>query len=483
MRACLVASAFSLCLACGARPPVPPVDPGSPADAGLPAADDAGLPAAQDAGFDGGAPSAEDAGTPLPAGVIALPPEPLRPGDPLRGYDALVNEGYINMGVPWSGFERAMTPLQARDTLPGRRGKNALVGYSLNVAKNSRGIEVAASNCLACHAWHLNGQLIVGLGRPTHGVVIPSGVASNPTLISLGLRTPAEVAEYQAYGERLFTSQEAGALFTFGALAAHRDPATLTWSRTTRFDASSSLQGWVDVPPWWRLKKKNALYANGMGRGDPVRHLMNMIVFSVEDTAEAKRIESYFVDVAAFLRSLTPPVFPSAIDPVLAGAGEAVFVRTCSRCHGTYGPDGRYPNLLIPVEQVGTDPELAEHPWANAPAVNWFNTSFFGEVSRMEPSRGYMAPPLDGIWATAPFFHNGSVPTLEAVLDSSKRPAQWPMGFGDNDYDLIAVGWRAGTSAASYDTTLTGNSNRGHVFADGLSTEDRRALLEYLKTL
>ena len=46
----------------------------------------------------------------------------------------------------------------------------------------------------------------------------------------------------------------------------------------------------------------------------------------------------------------------------------------------------------------------------------------------MEPNApfpGYMAPPLDGIWATAPFFHNGSVPTIEGVLNSKARPAIW----------------------------------------------------------
>src|SRR5256885_8025425 len=58
---------------------------------------------------------------------------------------------------------------------------------------------------------------------------------------------------------------------------------------------------------------------------------------------------------------------------------------------------------------------------------------------RSDPQPGYIAPPLDGIWATAPFFHNGSVPTLEGVLDSTKRPAKWTRSFVSTDYDQAAV--------------------------------------------
>jgi hypothetical protein len=322
------------------------------------------------------------------------------------------------------------------------------------------------------------------LGRPQHEPVIPSGVATNPSLITLGLRTIQEAAHYQLFGSRLLVAQEAGALLAFGAQAAHRDPHTLAWSSSRRFDASTSLEGWVDIPPWWRTKKKNALYYNGMGRGDHVRHMMNMIVFSVEDVVEADRIDSYFTDVAAFLRSIEPPRYPGTIDPSLAASGKRVFELACASCHGTYGPGEHYPNLFIPVELVGTDPELARHSWANPAAVDWFNQSYFAKQgARLEPKPGYVAPPLDGIWATAPFFHNGSVPTLEGVIHSLKRPTRWTRSFGDSDYDLIAVGWRAGGTGPEYDTTRIGYSNRGHTFGDGLSLSDRRALLEYLKTL
>ncbi len=415
------------------------------------------------------------------AGITPIAAEPQRlEGDAARGYATLVNDGYISLGIPWSGFSAAMTPLEPRDALPGRLGDNERVGYSFNVITNQYGMKLAAPNCLSCHAHHLNGTLVIGLGRPQHLPARPSGIATDVFAIDFGLKTADELKAFSQWGVHLVGSQEAGALMSFATLAAHRDPVTLAWSDSLRFDPSTELQGWVDVPPWWRTKKKNGLYANGAGRGDQVRHMMNMSVVSVVDVAEAERVDAMFVDIAAFIRSLEPPAFPFPIDVALAARGEAVFSAHCQRCHGTRDD---YPNLLIPLGDVGTDPLLARHFWANADAVKWFNTSFYGQGARYEPSVGYMAPPLDGIWATAPFFHNGSVPTLAAVLDSSRRPERWPMAFDDADFDPNVVGWVGTSATETYDTTKPGYANSGHTFGDVLTVEERSALLEYLKTL
>jgi mono/diheme cytochrome c family protein len=68
----------------------------------------------------------------------------------------------------------------------------------------------------------------------------------------------------------------------------------------------------------------------------------------VRDTAEAEAIEEGFVDVAAFIESIEPPAFPNSIDAALAETGEQVFLDTCATCHGTYGEDWTYPNVIIP---------------------------------------------------------------------------------------------------------------------------------------
>jgi hypothetical protein len=99
----------------------------------------------------------------------------------------------------------------------------------------------------------------------------------------------------------------------------------------------------------------------------------------------------------------------------------------------------------------------------------------------------YESRVMEGIWATAPYLHNGSVPTLEDLL---KPAAQRPQSFkiGPN-YDIDKVGMAA-VQTKFGDQTLTivpdrnsGNSNVGHEFGTTLSAEDKKALLEYLKTL
>ena len=125
----------------------------------------------------------------------------------------------------------------------------------------------------------------------------------------------------------------------------------------------------------------------------------------------------------------------------------------------------------------------------------WIERSAFGEAASATPELGYVAPPLDGVWATAPYLHNGSVPTLAALLDSRLRTPCWTWSYDSHDYDFEALGWRASPSqchqeiedeaerAWVYDTSNVGYGNGGHTFGDELSDRDRDALLEYLKTL
>jgi hypothetical protein len=108
---------------------------------------------------------------------------------------------------------------------------------------------------------------------------------------------------------------------------------------------------------------------------------------------------------------------------------------------------------------------------------------------------GYVAPPLDGVWASAPYFHNGSVPTLWHVLHPDQRPVVWLRS--EDGYDRQHVGLEvesfdtlpraAYTSATQrrryFDTRRPGKSAAGHEFPSALSEPERQAVLEYLKTL
>src|SRR5262249_7538106 len=113
-------------------------------------------------------------------------------------------------------------------------------------------------------------------------------------------------------------------------------------------------------------------------------------------------------------------------------------------------------------------------------------------------TKGYQAPPLDGIWATAPYFHNGSVPTVADGLNSKSRPKIFTRSYRTDQeaYDAAKLGWRVEVLERGadpklsdyqrrklYDTTQTGRGNGGHTFGDHFTDAERRAVIEYLKTL
>jgi hypothetical protein len=99
----------------------------------------------------------------------------------------------------------------------------------------------------------------------------------------------------------------------------------------------------------------------------------------------------------------------------------------------------------------------------------------------------YKARPLEGIWATAPYLHNGSVPTLYDLLQApEKRPVTFAVGT--TVFDSKKVGFDTSPAATGntfiFDTRLDGNSNKGHVYGVSALTADQRTeLLEYLKSL
>jgi hypothetical protein len=89
-----------------------------------------------------------------------IPAEPQRPGDPAKGYDYLLNGGYITCGIP-----RSIAPSGAiNDRMAGRTGDNANLAYYFSAATSQEGVRVVNANCMFCHAGRINGQLVIGLG-------------------------------------------------------------------------------------------------------------------------------------------------------------------------------------------------------------------------------------------------------------------------------------------------------------------------------
>jgi mono/diheme cytochrome c family protein len=251
----------------------------------------------------------------------------------------------------------------------------------------------------------------------------------------------------------------------------------------------------LDAPPWWYLKKKTALYADAGTKGDFVRPIMQFTMG--EPSGEKIRSwEPDFKDILAYLKSIRPPKYPFEIDGKLAAEGQKVFEKTCSGCHGTYGADGKYPNKVVPIEVIGTDPLRLTKLTKEFRA--YFRRTWFagnGAYGDDDPG-GYVAPPLDGVWASAPYFHNGSVPTVYGVLTAEARPKYFRRVGGVKEYDAKNLGLKFEALNAPapkdapgearrrvVDTTLPGLGNQGHPFGFKLSEKEKRQVIEYLKTL
>jgi hypothetical protein len=435
-----------------------------------------------------------------PEEPVPIPASPQRSGDVAAGYRYLTTGDYIKSGIPYDyfllGFGRTSTNFLHRDS------PNAVISHEYTAVTAPNGVEVVAPNCLECHAQVFQGKLYIGLGNSfvdfsDRKKLSPRGAAMAETILQRD--DPKKYAAAAPFLTAMKTIS--GQLYTevrgvnsadrlADLLVAHRDPQTLRWSADPVIDVSGVVIP-TDTPPWWLLKKKHAMFYNGFGRGDFGRFLMASNLLTVRDSSEAREVDSRINDVLAYIYSLKPPKYPYPVDKTLARRGGLVFVEHCSKCHGHYGEGGEYPNLLIPESLIGTDSLLYRSNYQSPQFTEWFNKSWFAQgdhPARLEPFDGYIAPPLDGIWITAPYLHNGSVPTLEALLDSRKRPAYWSRDFNNPAYDYVKMGWKytvegGPRGTAVYNTTLPGYGNYGHTFGDRLSESERKAVIEYLKTL
>jgi mono/diheme cytochrome c family protein len=254
-----------------------------------------------------------------------------------------------------------------------------------------------------------------------------------------------------------------------------------------------------DVPAWWHLKRKRTMYHTGSTSARSVRSLMQFMLDPANPRAAFDKEEATFRDIQKYLLSLEAPKYRFPIDHDLAKQGQKLFSRSCAKCHGTYGPGGEYPNKIVEPAVIGAD--ASRLSGLSTKYFEFYNASWFAqekpESFKAAHATGYQAPPLDGVWASAPYLHNGSVPTLYDVLNSKTRPRIFTRSFATDEaaYDKIKVGWKVqvlpetpkGLSPLEerkvYDTRLPGRGNSGHTFGDDLLDDQRWAIIEFLKTL
>ncbi|MFT5679890.1 MAG: mono/diheme cytochrome c family protein [Myxococcota bacterium] len=420
-----------------------------------------------------------------------------RTGDPDAGWQALRYGDFVGAGVPadtW--FDLIGT--DTRNLLQ-REGDSAGLSQSYNLFDAPNGVEVVGGiACFGCHSSTLDGEFIVGLGSAFSDYSQNDASTYNLAGGYINATYGADSPEAEAYWplwravdvlEGQITTPFAGVNPAFAierGIAAHRDPQTLDWVEEPLFAIDDFVLA-SDVPAWWHVQKKGGLYYTGQGQGDFVPLLTQTSIVGIEDADHAADIAEAFSDVLAWMMTLEPPVWPGEIDATRAEEGAEVFAESCSRCHGTYGEEETYTTWLIPLEEVGTDPAYAQG-LTEGDFADWLAESWYGSGDAIiDPVPGYVAPPLDGIWATAPYLHNGAVPDLVSLLDPDQRPTVWQRSFSSSTYDYDRVGWPWSDSTAgepgAYDTTQYSYSNQGHEYGAALTLGEREAVLEYLKTL
>ncbi len=198
--------------------------------------------------------------------------------------------------------------------------------------------------------------------------------------------------------------------------------------------------------------------------------------------------------VFAFLDIYHAPPFPGVIDAASARRGQGIYASQCASCHGIYDGSLDRPRLTaFPnwIGDVGTDPARA-HAFSPELAAAVAKTPYRGVIDAQSTGK-YVAVPLSGLWSSAPYLHNGSVPTLMALLTPQARPRQFLVGGHRLDYRTVGIdltpnggyptGYRPWSTPQRLDTTKPGLSNAGHTYGSALTPRQKQDLISYLKLL
>ncbi|HEY8036592.1 MAG TPA: di-heme-cytochrome C peroxidase [Methylobacter sp.] len=196
----------------------------------------------------------------------------------------------------------------------------------------------------------------------------------------------------------------------------------------------------IGTDPTMAENAVNRKSKSGILEGQTIFPISKLVPNLPQFVAEAQSVQMVLYSVVGILRdALDPAIFNQGISPFLESAKKNTFKENC-------------------------DPKQE------------------GEKC-LRPPR-YKARPLNGIWASAPFLHNGSVPNLWELLQKpDKRVTEFNVGSWEIDPVKVGFVTNQEPATSKFDTTLPGNSNKGHEYGTGLSDQEKWELIEYIKTL
>jgi hypothetical protein len=511
-------------------------------------------------------------------------------------FDELVAERY---GVGFS-LERNPYPLPGEDPNQTDGGSGRLpTGFTQTRNHDGSWSGLVTTNCQGCHS------TIVGTPADAPGLGFLYGAGGNLYEPGVAARdfgflgSPAVLVDRLGLAGRTRGTNNA----QFANIVA---AAGIQNADQARDVLTNGTTGSGDTPAWWNVGHRPLKFSDGYAAADAVR--VDMALFtplldkkpvpSSPDQTNAW-VSAHAQDADHWIMSLKSPAWPLPVETALAEQGAILFHSkdlwsanlnnpvpkpeggngSCASCHGAYSP--RYVNdpayletpalegvaaHISPKNIIGTDPVRVDA--FNEGTQEGLSNTYVGypetagtdqdcglqnrAALRGARQPGYLAPPLYGVWATSPYFHNGSVPNVWEVLKAADRQPIWRrvskparadqqgiviMGY-DTDlrraYDTQKLGWNyealaCGTGTLPYlecdpadpqadpllplsllyrnlllgwnlsgppiltqqqiedrkiyNTHMFSQGNQGHAFTQVLTDPERKALIEYLKTL
>lgn len=489
---------------------------------------------------------------------ILLPARPMlrvlgaRPGDPLFA----LMKALFSFSSEFKDFQGfwdwlGLTP-PAKDS-----GEQYPMGVSIISRSGADGFTLS---CAACHSSSLFGKSILGMTNrfPRANLFFLHGQSAlektSPGVFAL--TTGATHAEKEMYQDSADHIRSIGlkkpvalgldTSLSQVALSLAKRAQTENAERT-EYNATHPRPNLLDTlvadskpAVWWNLKYKTHWLADGsVQSGNPV--FTNFLWNEIGRGVDLPELTTWLANNNDIVQELTTAAFATeapkwkdffgeqTINVERAKHGGVLYAQNCVRCHGDFkkawslspsewedlhqaaargGPampaiiDTIHLSYLEKVKNVGTDAGRRLGMQALADGLNPLAFSKEHHVV-IEVQDGYVAPPLEGIWARYPYLHNNSVPSLCALMTApASRPSVYYSGKAidqDRDYDQDCVGYPVGARVPDdwkkdpehrFDTGVAGLSNAGHyegIFTkDGVerySAEDKRDLIEFLKTL
>jgi len=376
-------------------------------------------------------------------------------------------------------------------------------------------MDIGVLGCIVCHSGKAAGVYYVGLGNKN----IDVGQIANDAKLAQHLWKTATLLKPKSAD---YKKLEAGAIEFATRLADNRYnnvtqgmvPVSMirTWfyRQVGKTLPANSPRSGVKVPHFWGYGEKRFIgqFSDGFGNGNHAGWGLAVELAGTQTVENVRKLIPKIEHAENLLHNILPPTYPFKIDQARAQQGKTLFDQTCAKCHGTYERDsGNLPIYKAPkhfaIEKIGTDEDRLNGN--NDEFKHLVDTNPLNDyIQRTNLPPGYFAPRLEAVWARFPYLHNASIPSIEALLTKPEaRPQFWSLSDAGEKYrfDENTLGLTLPASGSAefkrlqnlankgerhvYSTARVGHSSKGHwfSFSEKFTGEDKKNLIEYLKTL